>query len=130
MILSKAQLIGGAVVALAAFFAGTQVGAWKEGAEFLPVERDLQATATNLRQEISTLNQEVADLKAAVAKQNAAADLLEAQAEGAKAVQAEAQKRADNLALLSNKRLDRIAAMIPDAKSCDDVLLKYWEASQ
>lgn len=130
MILSKVQMIGALAALAAAFGAGVQIGAWKKGAEFVVVQGQLQDSNTALRDQIDVLNQDVAKLKATIQEQNSAVALLEAQTEAAKGIQAEAQKRADGLQLVSKKRMDRIEALLPDAKVCADILIPYWSERQ
>lgn len=130
MLTAKVKMIIGGIALLAVFVAGMTAGAWKEGAAFRLVENELQASNLDLQKEITRLNKVESDLKAAIATQNAAVALLEAGTNTAKKVQQEAQKRADGLELISKKRLDRIEAMMPSAKSCSDVLFQYWSERQ
>lgn len=83
---------------------------------------------------IKTLNEEKAALAASnstlllgIAAQNQAVAVAEAQAEGAKAVQLEAQKRADQQKSASDKRIKTLEKALAEAETADDALNSYWE---
>lgn len=120
---SSFKIIAALALLAAVFAGGMTVGDWRAGDEFRPVEN-------GLRDQVAGLTEQVADLKAEIAKQNHAVDLWKAGAETAAQVQKEAQKRADDLALISKKRLDRIESLIPTAKDCQEVLIHYWGLRQ
>lgn len=130
MFASKIQMIIAGAALLVALGAGVQIGSWKKGAEFLLDERELRNANDALVKDIGVLSSDNAALKAAIQEQSSAVTLLESQTQAAKDIQAEAQKRADGLQIISKKRLDKIEALIPNAKTCDDILIPYWSARQ
>lgn len=79
---------------------------------------------------IERLSQELASAREGIQKCNAATDLAAAQTEAAKAIAAEAKKRADILAGQSIARLDKLGDLLSKATDCDAVLKGYWEMRQ
>ncbi|WP_313453278.1 hypothetical protein [Stutzerimonas nitrititolerans] len=86
----------------------------------------LQAQGDKI-QELSASN---AQLLLGIAAQNQSIAVAEAQAEGAKQVQAEAQKRADAAGELSRTRMAKIEKALQDASTAGEVLARYWEIRQ
>lgn len=108
---------------VAAFAAGDHVGN-------LQGRVDAAEEIKALTGQVQTLTASNAQLLLGVAAQNQAVAVAEAQAEGAKLVQAEAQKRADEAGKLSENRLKRLDKALESAKTADDVLNRYWEIRQ
>lgn len=71
-----------------------------------------------------------AQLLLGIAAQNQAVAVAEAQTEGAKQVQLEAQKRAEVAAQLSESRMSKIDKALKDASTAGEVLARYWEIRQ
>lgn len=103
--------------------AGERVGRWHGQAEGAEKAREDAALILSL----TTSN---ATLLLGIAAQNQAVAVAEAQAEGAKQVQAEAQKRADDAAQLSQSRLNKLDKALQGATSAGEVLNRYWEIRQ
>jgi flagellar biosynthesis chaperone FliJ len=76
--------------------------------------------------QITALNDRIHTLELAISEANKATEIAKAQSDAAAMVQAEAQKRANDMAVLSKSRLDRLAQTFAAATSCDDVLKNYW----
>ena len=118
--------------ALAAAFAA---GAWGGGkvagvnaeSGFKDERKGYAATISDLTAANTVLTQANADLRVAVEKQNSAVAVAEAQTAASDAAKAQAQKHADDMAVFSKSRMDKLAGIIKTATSCDAVLRQYWE---
>lgn len=114
--------LSAAALALAGF-SGAKVGQWKAEAGFAS-----ERTAAGERE--AKLRQENTDLRLAIEKQNAAVDLLKVQTLSSEQAREQAEKHAQDLALYSKSRLDKLDKVMAELKTAGDVLAKFWELRQ
>lgn len=118
-----ASIIVAVALLAGAAFAGMKVGEWKAGAAFRLVEREHARM-------VARLEEEAVVLRSKIAEQNHALEMVNAKAETAAAVQREAQKRADDLAVFSRSRMDKLERSVMEATTAGEVLRRYWELRQ
>lgn len=100
--------------------AGTyKIAYWK-------VSADYASEISDLNVDIDALRGDKHSLQLLLAEANKATAVAKAQTVAAEQAQAQAQKHADDLAVFSKSRMDKLAALFADATSCDDLLKGYW----
>lgn len=92
----------------------------------LKVRADYTEEISNLNVYIDTMREDKHSLQLLLAEANKATAVAKAQTVAAEQAQAQAQKHADELAVFSKSRMDKLAALFADATSCDDLLKGYW----
>lgn len=121
-------LIGVALAALSlAAVGGSAVGEWKAQAGFVDERKQLVLEADGLEQDVTRLTADKHALELAIAEQNKAIAVAEEKTNTSNQLAQEAQKRADQAAIVSANRVAEIGAMIKQAKTADEVLTRYWE---